>query len=132
MSFFISPNETFVDRLSSSDTLMRAAPDYYRPRFDAIKELRDNDDGTLHKGNEFRRVASLVNVPLMTALKIVEPDFTKNKQKFYDWLDRHPEYCTYQRPSRAGRAAQVVRDIGHIGKVLPLEEPALVVPVTEG
>lgn len=132
MSFFVGSNETVADKISSADTLMRAAPDYYAPRFEAIKELRDSDDGTLHKGNEFRRVASLVNVPLMTALKIIEPDFTSNKRKFYDWLDKHPEYCTYQRPSRLGRAAQVVRDIGNMGKVFPLEAPALVVPVTEG
>ncbi len=128
MSFYIAPNETLIDKLTNSDTLMRAAPDYYRPRFEAIKEIRDNDDGTLHKGNEFRRVASLVNVPLMTALKIVEPDFTSNRKKFYDWLDRHPQYCTYQRPTRSGRTAQVQRDIGNLGLALPLEAPA---PVEE-
>jgi hypothetical protein len=94
-SFFISKNEGFADQLFDVDTLMKADAEYYAPRFDAIKELREQDDGTLHRGNEFRRVASLVNVPMFQAVKLLDPEWMKDKKKFYAWLKRHPEYKTY-------------------------------------
>lgn len=124
MSFFISKQEGLADEIMNPDLLMAVQPDYYGPRFEAIKELRDQDDGTLHKGNEFRRVASLVNVPLANALStILDPEWIKDKSKFYAWLDRNRQYCTYQRPSVAGRAAQVERDIGHIFKETSNDSP---------
>lgn len=97
MSFFVAKNETEFDFLMSPDVLMKAAPDYYAPRFDAIKDLRDSDDGTGYKGHEFRRVASFTNVPMFMAAKVVDPEFLKDKRKFYAFVDRHPEYVTYQR-----------------------------------
>lgn len=115
-------SETLMDDLSNADTLMKAAPDYYGPRFEAIAELRALDDGTLHKGNGFRRVASLVNVPLMQALKITDPEFLLNKQRFYKWLDRNPSYCTYQRPSKYARAAQIARDLAGLGKEIVMTD----------
>ena len=124
MSFFIQKNENLADKYLDADLLMQGAPDYYRPKFEAIKELRSLDDGTLHKGNGFRRIASLVNVPLAQALAtILDADWIKDKNKFYQWLDRNPEYCTYQRPSRAGRLAQIQRDLGNLGKEAPNGTP---------
>ena len=101
--YFAAMGSTLLmDNLTDSDTIMKAAPDYYGPRFQAIADLRAIDDGTLHKGNEFRRVASLVNVPLMTAMRLVEPNFFKERKLFYDWLDRgqNRRYCTYDRRRR--------------------------------
>ena len=100
MSFFIQKSEdSALSHLTDSDTYMKLAPDYYAPRFDAIAEMRALDDGSLHKGNEFRRVASLTNVPMLAALKILEPDFLSNRKKFYKWLDsgNNWRYCTYDR-----------------------------------
>ena len=99
MAFFVAKNEnkSEFDSLMSAETLMKSAPDYYGPRFEAIADLRSQDDGTGHKGQEFRRVASFTNVPLLMAAKMVEPDFLKDKKKFYGFIDRHPEYVTYQR-----------------------------------
>lgn len=115
MSFFVGSNKTEMDEAFNPEPLMRLYPEVYGPRFEAIAELRSLDDGTLHKGNEFRRVASLVNVPLaQAALTVLDPEWLMNKPRFYEWLDRNREYCTYQRPTLAGRAAQVQRDIGHI------------------
>jgi hypothetical protein len=116
MSFFVGKNDSPLE-IMNPDVLMRAAPEYYGPRFDAIAELRSQDDGSLHKGNEFRRVASLVNVPLLNAVQVCEPGFFKDRKTFYDWLDKeeNKRYCTYQRPGRVERAALVQRDIGHIG-----------------
>jgi hypothetical protein len=93
--FFIVKNESIADQLFDAGTLMKADADYYRPRFDAIKELREKDDGTLHRGNEFRRIASLVNVPMFQAVKLLDPEWMSNKKNFYAWLKRHPEYKTY-------------------------------------
>jgi len=100
MSFFIASNKILAEDLMSSDTLVKAAPEYYSPRLDAIKELREQDDGTLHRGNEFRRVASLINVPMFAAVNLLDPEWMKNKKNFYAWLARNPQYKTYD--SRGG------------------------------
>jgi len=116
-SFFIAKNESIADVLMDPDLLMAVAPEYYGPRFDAIKELRDEDDGTLHKGMGFRRVASFVNVPLANAIStVLDPEFMKDKRKFYAWLRRNKEYCTYQIKSLETMAAINQRDFGHLGK----------------
>lgn len=99
-SFFVAKNEGVADKLLSPDLLMKSDPDYYAPRFEAIKELREQDDGTLHRGNEFRRVASLVNVPMLAAVKLLDPEWMSNKKNFYAWLKRNPQYKTYD--SRGG------------------------------
>lgn len=124
MSFFIQKNENLADKYLDPNLLMKGAPDYYGPRFDAIAELRALDDGSLHKGSGFRRVASLVNVPLVQALStVLDGEWIKDRTKFYQWLDRNPQYCTYQRPSRAGRLQQIQRDLGNLGKEIPNGTP---------
>ena len=109
MSFFIAKNETMMDAaFGNPDDFMDNHPDVYGPRFDAIAELRKLDDGTLHKGQEFRRVASFVNIPMFNAVtKLFDPDFMKDKKKFYAFLDRHKEYCTYDRRWRGGEQPTV-------------------------
>ena len=109
MNTFVDKNDSLLDKITDADTLMKAAPEYYGPRFEAIAELRAIDDGTLHRGNEFRRVASLVNVPLMNAMRMCEPGFFKDKKAFYAWLSRNPQYRTYDK--RGGsRPAQTYVD----------------------
>lgn len=98
MSFFVGNNETVADRLMNPDLLMAMQPDYYGPRFDAIKDIRDADDGSLHRGQDFRRVASFVNVPIFEAIRtLLDPEFMKDKKKFYAFLDRNRQYLTYDR-----------------------------------
>jgi hypothetical protein len=95
-SFFISKPETEIDEAFDIGPLMALHPDYYGPRFDAIADLRNQDDGSLHRRQGFRRVASFVNVPLFqAATTLLDPEFMKNKKKFYAWLRRNREYCTY-------------------------------------
>jgi len=97
-TFFIGKNETEMDVALDPDMLMKVHPDYYGPRFQAIADLRKLDDGTLHKGNEFRRVASFVNVPLFNkARQLFDPEFMKDRKRFYAFLDRNRQYCTYDR-----------------------------------
>lgn len=93
--FFVKPNDTLFDKVSDAYGLTKRNP-AFGDRFDAIKELRTIDHGQVHKGNAFRRVASLI-APLEDLAKILDPEFLKDKAKFYRWLDKHPEYCTYQR-----------------------------------
>ena len=104
MSFFIAKNETMMDAaFGDPDDFMDQHADVYGPRFEAIAELRKADDGTLYKGSEFRRVASFVNIPLFNAVtKLFDPDFMKDKKKFYSFLDRHRVYCTYDRRWKGG------------------------------
>jgi len=94
-----------MDDVTSADLLMKVAPDYYRDRFEAIADLRKIDDGTLHRGNEFRRVASLVNVPMWDVMNVLDPTWMKDKRRFYDWLSKHPEYRTYDK--RGGSRPQI-------------------------
>lgn len=96
-SFFVGRNSVMTEALMDADTLMKSNPDYYRDRFQAIADLRASDDGSDHKGQEFRRVASFVNVPVFLAEKLANPDFLKDKKKFYAFIDRNPQYVTYQR-----------------------------------
>jgi len=95
VSFFIEKNETDLDILTDASRLVHANSAYYTPRFDAIKELREIDDGNLHRGGAFRRVASLVNVPMVMVGKLMDPEWMTDKRRFYRWLGRHPEYKTY-------------------------------------
>lgn len=105
-SFFISNPQSAFDHLMDPGTLMHSDAEYYRDRFEGIKAVRESDDGTLHKGNEFRRVASFVNVPMFMAMKLQEPDLLTDKKKFYAFLDRHPEYLTYQRRNQGRMTAK--------------------------
>jgi hypothetical protein len=104
MSFFIGKNETMMDAaFGDVDDFMDKHPTIYGPRFEAIAELRKADDGTMHKGQEFRRVASFVNIPMFGAVtRLFEPDFMKDKNKFYAFLDRNKHYCTYDRRWQGG------------------------------
>ena len=98
MEFFIRPSETLIDKVSNPSGLVARNPEL-ADRFDAIKEMRSLDDGTLHRGNEFRRVASLIG-SLEDLQRAIEPEFLRDKRRFYAWLDAHPEYCTYDRRRR--------------------------------
>ena len=102
MSFFVGKKAPPGEVMMDPKLLMASNPEYYGPRFEGIAELRKLDDGTLHKGNEFRRVERFVNMPLFAAANtLLDPDWMKDKRKFYAFLDRNPEYCTYDR--RANR-----------------------------
>ena len=93
--FFVRPSQNLMDKVSDPDGLVARNPDV-ADRFDAIKELRSIDDGTLHRGSEFRRVANLMG-PVEDLLRAIEPEFLSDKKKFYAWLDANPAYCTYDR-----------------------------------
>lgn len=100
-SFFIAKNEVAADEALNPDMLMAVHPDYYGPRFDAISELRAVDDGTLHKGQGFRRIASFVNIPLFKGVQLLDPEFMQDKKKFYAFLRRNKQYATYDIKSHA-------------------------------
>ena len=121
MNFFVDKNVSDFDTVMSAETLMKSDADYYRDRFQAIADLRKQDDGTAHKGAGFRRVASFVNVPMFMATRMTEPDFLKDKKRFYAFIDRHPEYCTYQR--RNGGKPTAKDDLALPLKALGLDYP---------
>ena len=98
-TFFVRPTQSLMDKVVDPAGLVARNPEV-ADRFDAIKELKTLDDGSLYQGAEFRRVANLVG-PIEDLLRAIEPEFLRDKAKFYAWLDAHPEYCTYQR--RRGR-----------------------------
>lgn len=98
MSFFFRPAETLMDKVCDPSGLVKRNPDL-ADRYDAVKELRSMDDGSLHRGSDFRRVASIMG-SIEDLLRVIEPEFLKDKRKFYAWLDAHPESCTYDRRKR--------------------------------
>jgi hypothetical protein len=119
--YFTGKNEQVFDKLMDPETLLKSAPDYYAPRFESIKEMREEDDGTGHRGQEFRRVASFVNVPLFLAAKLTNPDFLKDKKQFYRFIDKYPEYVSYQR--RNGGRGTAKDDLKLPLKALGLDYP---------
>lgn len=97
-------SDEILDTIADSDELVRRLP-HYGERFEAVKEIREATDdlstfsnwGRMVPGDKrLKRVASLPVVVLELALAH-QPDLLLNKQKFYAWLDRHPEYYTYHR-----------------------------------
>lgn len=109
-SFFVGSNEndSVLDKITDADTLMKSDPNYYKPRFEAISELRKMDDGSVHRGNEFRRVASLVNVPMVAVARLLDPSWMGDKRKFYKWLARNPQYKTYDTRGGSNPTSTVV------------------------
>ena len=95
MDFFVQPSQAVMEKVVDPSGLVARNPEV-GDRFDAIKELRSMDDGSLHRGNDFRRVASLMG-PIEEMLRAIDPEFLRDKRKFYRWLDAHPENCTYDR-----------------------------------
>lgn len=78
----------------------------FADRFDAIKELRDlqqtaEDVPRVAKYDGFVRVASFVG-PLLNLAEVLNPDFLRQKTKFYKFLDEHKQYCTYDRRKHVG------------------------------
>jgi hypothetical protein len=88
---------TVGERIAAIDpeTLMKSNPEYYGPRFAALAEERQQDDGSM-KGCEFRKVASFTNVPLFEALRIRD-GLLKGKKEFYALLKKYPQCRTYDR-----------------------------------
>jgi hypothetical protein len=91
-----SASKGYLIASTNPELLMKVAPEYYGPRFDALAEERKLDDGTLFRGQEFRKVASFTNVPLFEALRIRE-GLLKGKKEFYRFLEKYPQYRTYDK-----------------------------------
>lgn len=103
MSFFTGPSESFLDL--TTETMVRKPE--FADRYDAIADLREFDrNGTLAnvhdsaKGNGFFRVASLQG-PIESLAQLLDPDWMRNKARFYGWLSRHPQHCTFDRRKSA-------------------------------
>lgn len=103
MSFFVDSGEKFVDKLTDIENFRHAAPQYWEPRLQAMKELRQAQDAlstftgygmSAGPRHEWRQVASIPHTVLQAAL-VIEPDLLLNKTKFYKWLRKHKEYSAY-------------------------------------
>ena len=95
MSFFISPKtETALDLI----TERMAQNPAFGPRYDAIKEIRENQPeiGGISRHDGFYRVASLQGT-LESLANVLNPQWLMDKRRFYAWLDAHPQHCTYDR-----------------------------------
>lgn len=71
----------------------------YRGFFESNAELRAEhiEPGVHLKTPEWKHVASFPST-LGDAMDFVdECRFIKDKKRFYSWLDRNPQYCTYDR-----------------------------------
>ncbi len=100
MPFYTEPIEqTFLDDTTEA---MSKRPEF-APRYDAIKELRELDQQGLQtsvaeasKASGFFRVASLQG-PIETLAKVLDPEWMKDKKRFYRWLKANPQHATYVR-----------------------------------
>lgn len=112
MSFFVTPTETALDLVTESMTSRGA----FNDRYSAISDLREIHRSDLAitpaeaaRANGFVRVASLQG-PVLDLALVLDPTFLQDKKKFYAWLDRHKQHCTYDRRAQAksGRQATFV------------------------
>lgn len=71
----------------------------YATMFDAIADARNQhvEKGTTLKTPEWKCIARMPST-LEDALRFLKDGgFIKDKKGFYEWLDRNPQYCTYDR-----------------------------------
>lgn len=100
--------ERAIDMITNVDTVLRSGP-HYAEMFSRLHEERKIDTG-FKEG--FKKVAELT-VPHELAARILEPDFLKDKRKFYGWLDRNPQYCAYDR-RKSARSSRYFRQDGSL------------------
>lgn len=110
MTFYTEPIErTFLDDTTQA---MATRPEF-ADRYEAIKELRELDRQGLQtsvnqasKASGFFRVASLQG-PIEALAKVLDPEWLKDKNRFYRWLKQNPQHCTYERKRDTPRATFV-------------------------
>lgn len=87
-----------LNLMTNADDFVSRHPEYGE-RFDAIQERRELYEAiqdTTGRSPAFKSVASLC-LPVERVLWVTNPDFLRDKTKFYAWLDANPQYCTYDR-----------------------------------
>lgn len=95
MPFWIAPKtETALDLVTERMAQDPAMAD----RYDAIKEIRENQPGIegVARAGGMYRVASLQGT-LADLAQVLDPDWLSHGRGFYRWLDAHPQHCTYDR-----------------------------------
>lgn len=115
MAFWTAPSTDAVD-LVTEEIAHRGA---HSDRYAAIQELREISRQGLAlspeeaaRANGFVRVAS-VQGPVLDMAILLDPDFMKDKKKFYGWLDRHPQHATYDR-RKEKRSSQITTVDGKV------------------
>ena len=99
--FFVQPSETLLDQLTESIEKKPA----YQPMLQALKEMQEPvpEAGPVPMfKNDWALVARLA-LPIDMVARVLEPGFFKDKKVFYRWLQKHPQYCAYDRRSAAAR-----------------------------
>jgi hypothetical protein len=103
MSYIVEKmEEQFMDAISKPESWIARDPSYAGLYEDlACTRNQHQEQGTTIHTPEWKLVAK-IQTSLEGALNIVKDSgFIKDKKQFYDWLDRNPQYCAYDR--RKGR-----------------------------
>jgi len=104
VSYYVkNPDGAVLDFISEAETVEERMP-RYEGVFDAIAEIAAAEDdlavlgswGKQHFRAGMGRVASIPPSTL-NGMLMIQPDLLTDKRKFYEWLDRHPEYQTIRR-----------------------------------
>jgi len=96
--------EKFMDEISKPESWIARDP-RYACMFDDLAYTRNQhqESGTSIRTPEWKYVAR-IQTSLEGALNLVKDSgFVKDKKAFYNWLDRNPQYASYDR--RKGRRA---------------------------
>ena len=103
MSFFVAPSASALDAVTDR---MREDP-AFSDRYLALRELQDASRqglapsvGEVARANGSFRVASLQG-PLETLAQVLDPDWLREKNRFYRWLNKPPQHVTYDRRMNA-------------------------------
>lgn len=95
--YFVEPNKTVMAKISDPDEWAKRDPAIHGDMA-AIARLRAEQGAEIPKGESWMRVASLRG-PILDIAKCLDPDFMRDKKKFYTWLDSEEgkRWCTYDR-----------------------------------
>jgi hypothetical protein len=104
VSYYVkNPDGEVLDFVSDAERVELSMP-RYEGMFDAIAEVAERNDELAVMGSWGRQhfkagMARVASIPpsLLNGMLMIQPDLLASKDKFYAWLDRHPEYQTIRR-----------------------------------
>ena len=105
MAYFVEKMEhQLADAISRPEGWVERDPGY-RAMYEDNSRMRNQHEEQgitrLHRP-DWKWVARIQST-LEDANRFIQPQFLRDKREFYGWLDRNPQYCTYDR--RRGRRA---------------------------
>lgn len=113
MQFFVRPN-TMLMEMTAPDAYEKRESEGFDASMQRAQDLRQFYRETGSQGNlgahdgGWKHVAS-IHAPVEAVARLSDPEWLngRGKRNFYQFLDEHPGYCTYDRRKHAKRGDRV-------------------------